>query len=98
MKIVNRINKLNQNTWLKPYKTYSHLTDNKFGYKKAKDKKSVIKRKLKFKDYKNYLKGAQFENKINQVEKNKVNTEILTENHYEFIKKQQINIKNTAKI
>ena len=29
----------------------------------------IIKRKIKFKEYKNYLKATQLENKINQLEK-----------------------------
>ena len=38
--------------------------------KKAKGtKKCVIKRKLKFQDYKNCLKAAQMENEINHQEK-----------------------------
>ena len=58
-------------------KTQIYLTDNNNGdIKKAKDtKKCVIKRKLKFKDYKNCLKATQLGNKINQLEQNKVNTE-----------------------
>ena len=52
-------------------KTYSYLTDNNDEDKKAKDtKKCIIKRKLKFEGYKNRLKAAKFENKINQLEKN----------------------------
>ena len=47
-------------------KTYSHLKDNNDEDKKAKDTKNcVIKRKLKFEDYKNCLEAAQIENKIN---------------------------------
>ena len=42
--------------------------------KKAKGtNKCVIKRKHKFKDYKNCLKEIQLENKIKQLEKNKFN-------------------------
>ena len=33
----------------------------------------VIKRKLKFEDYKNCLEAAQLENKTNHLEKNKFN-------------------------
>ena len=41
--------------------------------KKAKGtKKYIIKRKLKFEDYKNCLEAAQRENKINHLEKIKV--------------------------
>ena len=37
-----------------------------------KQKKYVIKRKLRFEDYKNSLEIAQIENKINQLEKIKL--------------------------
>ena len=41
--------------------------------KKAKGtKKYIIKRKLKFEDYKNCLEAAQIENKINHLEKIKL--------------------------
>ena len=52
-------------------KTYSYLKDNNDEDKKAKGtKKCVIKRKLKFQDYKNCLEAAQIENKINHLQKN----------------------------
>ena len=45
-------------------KTYSYLKENNGKDKKAKGtKKCVIKRKLKFEDYKNCLEAAQIENK-----------------------------------
>ena len=51
-------------------KTYSYLKDNNDEDKKAKGtKKHVIKRKLKFQDYKNCLEAARIENKINQLGK-----------------------------
>ena len=51
-------------------KKYSYLQDNNNEDKKAKGtKKCVIKRKLKFQDYKNCLEEAQIENKINHLEK-----------------------------
>ena len=54
-------------------KPYSYLKDNNNEYKKAKGtKKCVMKRKIKFEDYKNYLEVAQIENKINHLEKNKI--------------------------
>ena len=56
--------------------------------------KSVIKRKLKFENYKNCLEATQLENKINYLEKNKIVIDIITENHEEFIK----NNKSTLKI
>ena len=50
-------------------KTYSYLKDNNHEDKKAKGaKKCVIKRRLKFKDYKNCLEVAQIEIKINHLE------------------------------
>ena len=53
-------------------KTYSSLIDDNSEDKKTKDtKKCVIKRELKFEDYKNCLEVTQLENKINHLEKNK---------------------------
>ena len=55
--------------------------------KKAKGtKKCVMKRKLKFEDYKNCLEAAQIENKINHLEKNKTDADGLKEDHKEFMK------------
>ena len=48
--------------------------------------KCVIKRKLKLENYKNCLELAQFENKINYLEKNKMDIDSIKENHKEFIK------------
>ena len=46
-------------------KAYRYLKDNNDEDKKSKDtKKCVIKRKLKFQDYKNCLEVAQIERKI----------------------------------
>ena len=67
---------------------HSYLKDNSTKNKKAKDtKKYVIKRKLKFQDYKHSLEAAQFEKKLNQLEE-KVDMDSLRENNEEFIKKQ----------
>ena len=53
-------------------KTYSYLIDDSSEDKKAKGtKKCVIKRKLKFENYKNCLEATQLENKINHLERNK---------------------------
>ena len=70
------------------------LIDNDSEDKKQKEKKKCgIKTKLKFKEYKNCFRATKLENKINQLEKNKVNTQSF------FTKKQkQINTKNTTKI
>ena len=55
-------------------KTYTYLADDGSEDKKAKDtKKCVIKRKLKFQNYKNCLEASQLKNKINYLEKIKLN-------------------------
>ena len=73
-------------------KTYSYLKDNNDEDKKAKDtQKCAIKRKLKFQDYKNYLEVGRIENKINRLEKNKIDVDSLKEDKKEFIKKKTIN-------
>ena len=68
-------------------KTYSYLIDDGSEDKKAKGtKKCVIKRKLKFEDYKNCLEAAQIENKINHLENNKMDGDSLKE----FIKNNNL--------
>ena len=52
---------------------------------KKKGAKSVIKRKLKFENYKNCLEATQFENKVSKLEK-KINIDSLREKHNELIK------------
>ena len=59
--------------------------------KKAKGtKKWIIKRKLKFEDYKHSFDKTQLENKINQLEKNKGNIDSPRENRKEFIKNNKL--------
>ena len=54
-------------------KTYSYLKDKNDEDKKAKGiQKCVIKRNLKFRDYKKCLKAPQIENKINYLEKKNI--------------------------
>ena len=54
-------------------KTYSYLKYNNDEGKKAKGTKTcVIKRKLKFQDYKNRLEAPQIANKISHLERNKI--------------------------
>ena len=61
-------------------KTYSYLIDDGIEDKKAKSKKKcVIKRKLKSKNYKNCLEATQLENKINYLEKNKIDIDSIKE-------------------
>ena len=78
-------------------KTYSYLIDDGSKDEKAKGtKKCVIKRKLKFENYKNCLEVTQLENKLNYLEQNKIKIDSLKKiinNSQEKIK-----IKNTAKI
>ena len=60
----------------------SYLKDNNDEDKKAKDtKKCVIKRKLKFENYKNCLEATQLDNKIKYLEKNKIDIDSLKKNH-----------------
>ena len=61
-------------------KTYSCLKDNNDDDKKSKDRKScVIKRKVKFNDYKKCLKVSQIENIINYLEKTEIDADSLKE-------------------
>ena len=53
----------------------------------------VKKRKLKFEDYKNCLIVIQFENKINHLEKNKINKDSLKKDHKEFMKINKLILK-----
>ena len=54
-------------------KTYSHLIDDSNEDKKAKGtEKCVIKRKLRFENYKNCLEATQLQNKINHLETNDI--------------------------
>ena len=74
--------------------TYSYLKDNNDRDKKAKDtKKCVIKRKLKFEDYKNCLEAAQIENKINYLEKNEIDVHSLSKHQKEFRKINKLILK-----
>ena len=65
----------------------SYLKENNGEYKKEKGtKKRVIKRKLKFQDYKNCLRAAKIENKINYLEKEKFDLDNHKEGQREFVK------------
>ena len=75
-------------------KTYSYLTSNNDEDKRAKStKKCLIERRIKFEDNKNCLEATGLENKINHLEKNKIDEDNLTEHHEE-----QIDIKITIKV
>ena len=59
-------------------KTYSYLTDDRSEGKKAKGtKKRVIKRKIKFENHKSCLGALQLEDKINYLEKNKIDIDSI---------------------
>ena len=61
-------------------KTYSYLIDDGSEDKKAKGtKKCVIKRKLKLENYKSCLEATQLDNKINYLEKNKIDIDSIKE-------------------
>ena len=62
------------------------------------NKKVSHKKKLKVEDYENCLKSTQLENRINHLQKNKVNIDSLSVNSEKKYKKQYINIKIPTKI
>ena len=68
-------------------KTYSYLKDNNDEDKKVQGaKKCVIKRKLKFQDYKDCLEAAQMERKIEYFKKKIFYIDSLNEDQKEFLK------------
>ena len=75
-------------------KTYSYLIDDGSEDKKAKGtKKCVIKRKLKFENYKSCLEAIQLQNKTNHLEKNKIDINSLKKDHKEIIRKNKLRLK-----
>ena len=56
-------------------KTYSYLIDD--GSEANGTKQCVLKRKLKFENYKNCLEATHLDNKINNIENNKINRNSL---------------------
>ena len=75
--------------WIKS-KTYSYFIDDASEDKKAKGtKKCVIKRKLMFEIIKT-LEATQLENKINYLEKNKIDMDSIKESHKLLIKNNKI--------
>ena len=69
-------------------KTYIYLIDDGSEDKKKQkvQKKCVIKRKVKFENYKNRLEATQVENKKNYLETNEINIGSLKKDHKEFVK------------
>ena len=74
-------------------KTYSYLRDDGSKDKKAKGKKSVIKRKRKFENYEKCLEETHFEKKTNYLEKNKIDIDSIKELKKKSILKIQYRFK-----
>ena len=75
-------------------KTYSYFTDDGSEDKKAKGtKKCVVKRKVKFENYKICLQATQFEKKINHLEKNEIDMDIIKKNNKKLIRNNKIILK-----
>ena len=71
--------------------TYSYLIDDGSEDKKAKGKKRcVIKRKLKFQDYRNCLEAVQVKRKISYLRKKKIDIDSLKEDQKEFVNNKRI--------
>ena len=77
-------------------KPYSYLIDDGSEDKRARDtKKNVKKRKIKFENYKNCLGATKLENKLNYLEKNKIDIDSIKENHKEFTKNSTLILKHS---
>ena len=77
----------------------SYIADNNDENIKAKDiEKSVIKRKLKCEDLKNFLKGNQLLNEINNLESNKLEVNSLRKIDKEINKNNRSLIKNSTNL
>ena len=62
-------------------KAYSYLIDDSSEDKNAVGrKKCAMKRKLRFENYKNSLEASQADNKIKDLEKYNINTELIRNN------------------
>ena len=74
--------------------TYSYLVDDVNEDKEVKVTITcVIKRKVKFENYKSCLEATQLDNKINYLEKSKTYIDSLKKDHKEFIKNNQLILK-----
>ena len=76
-------------------KTYSYLKDKNNKDEKAKGAKKCVITELE--DCKNCLEAAQFENKINHLEKNKIDADSLKEDQKDFIKINKLVLKTQQK-
>ena len=71
-------------------KTYSYLKDDSSKDNKAKGtKKCVMKRKLKFENYKNCLETTLLDNKLNYLKQNEISIDSFKKDHEEFITQQR---------
>ena len=60
-------------------------------------KKIVIKRNRKFEDYKNCSEAAQIENKVNHLEKNKIDVDGFKKDQKDFMKNTKLILKTKQK-
>ena len=60
-------------------------------------KKIVIKRNRRFEDYKNCSDAAQTENKVNHLEKNKIDLDGFKEDQKDFMKNTKLILKTKQK-
>ena len=68
-------------------KAYCYIIDDGDENGKAKGtNKCVMKQKLKFKNYKNYLETNQLENETNHLEENDIEIDVIRESHEEMTK------------
>ena len=78
---------------------YSYLTDNNDEDKNTKgSKRCVIKRKLKFDDYKHFLEATELENRINHLQQNNLDNNNLRKIMKNSLKNKKNNIKITTEI
>ena len=76
-------------------KTDIYLTASNNKDKKTKGSKTcLVKRKLKFEDYRHCLETAHLENKINNLEKNNINTYSIWEHRKEFMRNTILIVKS----
>ena len=64
----------------------------------VKTKKCVIKRKLKFENYKNSLEVTQLDNRINYPEKKEIKIDSLKEYHKEFKRSNMLILKTQQRL
>ena len=80
-------------------KTCSYLIDDCREDNKEKGaKKCVIKRKLKFENYENCLGATKLENKVNYLEKHKINLDSLKKNHVKSIRNNKSILKTQQRL